>query len=142
MKKIYTDSFIFSLLVFFSCSTDFLKSYDKRIIGTWELRDINTTGFGGNADNLPFREGQFIFNADGTMTYTNASGTIYQGQWDIVKKNIDGENVYRSLLVSVTDFSAQHTLTEYYDDMNFRSTDHFVAKVVSGWYTYITHFRR
>ena len=141
MKKIYTASIFFSFLLMFSCSKDFLKSYDNRIIGTWRIADVNKTGFGGDTDNLPFKEGQFTFNDDGTLTYVNAAGATYQGTWNIEKKNYD-DVVHRSLEVTAVNFANQQVLGEYYDEMDFAGTDHFKAKINSGLHTYITHFRR
>lgn len=141
MKKIYTLSVLLFFIVFSGCSKDFLKKYDKRIIGTWRIADVNRLGFGGNTDNLPFREGVFTFNEGGTLTYVNNANSVYQGSWDIVKKVIGDETV-RSLQVTAVDFTGQQVLTEYYDDMIFSGTDHFKAEIISGWHSYMTHFRR
>lgn len=141
MKKIYTTTTIFSLLLLLGCSKDFLKSYDKRIIGIWRITDVNTTGFGGNIDNLPFKDGQFTFKDDGTLTYLNSAGVTFQGTWNIEKKNFD-ETVYRSLQITVVNFSNRQVLGEYYDDIDFTSTNHFKAKINQGLHTYVTHFRR
>jgi hypothetical protein len=141
MKKIYTAIILFSFLLAFGCSKDFLKSYDRRIIGSWRIADINKTGFGGDTGDLPFQEGQFTFHEDGTLNYVNAAGTTYQGTWNIEKKNYD-ETVYKSLEITVVNFTNQQVLGEYYDEINFTSTDHFKARINSGLHTYITHFRR
>jgi len=127
--------------MFAGCSKDFLKSYDRRIVGSWHISDINTTGFGGNSGNLPFQEGQFTFNNDGTLTYSNSSGTVYTGTWNIERKNYN-ESVYQSLEISAVNFSNQSVIAEYYDDSDFTGTDHFKAKVEQGLHTYVTHFRR
>jgi hypothetical protein len=141
MKKIYTISIVLSFVVFLGCSKDFLKKYDRRIVGTWEIADINRVGLGGNIDNLPFRDGTFIFNEDGSLQYINTSGDVYEGRWDITKKIINEENI-RSLEITAIDFTAQRVLAESYDDMNFTGTDHFKAHINSGFHTYVTHFRR
>lgn len=141
MKKIYTISIVLSFVVFLGCSKDFLKKYDKRIIGTWEIADVNRVGLGGNIDNLPFRDGTFIFSEDGTLRYINTSGDVYEGSWDITKKIINEETI-RSLEITAIDFTAQRVLAESYDDMNFVGTDHFKASINSGFHAYVTHFRR
>jgi hypothetical protein len=61
MKKIYTSVFVLSILLLAGCSKDFLKSYDDRIIGTWQITDVNKFGIGGSISNLPFKEGSFSF---------------------------------------------------------------------------------
>jgi hypothetical protein len=140
MKNIYFIITTFSFLIL-SCSKDFLKSYDRRIVGTWHITDINTTGFGGDASNLPFKEGQFTFNADGTLIYTSAGNSTYNGTWNIEKKTVD-DTQYQSLEISVVNFSTQSVLGEYYDDIEFTSTDHFKARIHQGLHSFVTHFRR
>jgi hypothetical protein len=141
MRNIYIASLLLSFVMFSGCSKDFLKRYDKRIIGTWTITDVKRFGIGGNTDNVPFGEGTFTFHEGGTLTYVNSANATYQGSWDIVKKNIGDETV-RSLQVTAIDFTAQQVLTEYYDDINFSGTDHFKANIISGFHTYVTHFRR
>ena len=123
------------------CSKDFLKSYEHRIVGTWTITDVNRVGLGGNTNNLPFKQGTFDFNDGGSMVYTNASGAVYKGSWDIRKKWVDDKHV-QSLQITAVDFANQNVLTEYYDDLNFTGTNHFKANIISGAHTYVTHFRR
>lgn len=139
MKSIYTFSIL--LFVLFGCSKDFLKKYENRIIGTWRIADVKRVGIGGNTGNLPFKEGVFTFRENGTLEYTNPANQIFQGTWEIIKKTIN-EKTIRSLQITAVDFNGQQVLSEYYDDMNFRSTDHFVGNIVYNFHTYITHFRR
>jgi hypothetical protein len=141
MKKIYLVSILFSVVVFSGCSKDFLKKYDKRIVGTWRITDVDRIGLGGNTDNLPFTNGTFTFNEGGSLIYVSSTNVTYQGSWDIVKKYIGDETV-RSLQVTAVDYGTQQVLTEYYDDINFIATDHFKAQILSGFHTYMTHFRR
>lgn len=141
MKSIYTLSFLLSFIVFFSCSKDFLKKYDKRIIGTWRITDVDRFGIGGDSDGLPFRDGTFIFREDGSLTYITTANVTYQGTWDIDKKTI-GEERIRSFQITVVNYLNQHLMTQYYDDMNFAGTDHFKTRIMSGLHTYVTHFRR
>ena len=142
MKKIYSASLLISLLFFSGCSKDILKSYDERIIGDWQITEVNRVGFGGNTDNLPFKDGTFTFKRDGSLTYTNSTGAVYKGSWEIVKKWYDEEDVRRSLQITAVDFTNQNFLSEYYDDMNFTGTNHFKANIIKNFHTYVTHFRR
>jgi hypothetical protein len=143
MKKIYTSVFVLSFL-FSGCSKDFLKSYDERIIGTWQITDVNKVGIGGSTGNLPFRQGSFSFMNDGTMTFTNASGETFKGRWNIQKKIMNDDNgaVYHSLQITAVNFTTQQVLGEYYDDINFTGTNHIKARVISGSHTYVTHLER
>lgn len=144
MKKIYTSVFVLSLLLLAGCSKDFLKAYDDRIVGTWQITDVNKFGIGGSTSNLPFRDGSFSFMKDGSMTYTSSSGEVFKGTWDIEKKVINDENssVYHSLQITAVNFNTQQVLGEYYDDINFTGTNHIKARIISGARTYVTHLER
>ena len=141
MKRIYTLSTLLSLVLFSGCSKDFLKSYENRIVGTWRISDVDRFGLGGNTNNLPFTSGTFTFYENGTLNYVNSANINFKGNWEIVKKVINDETV-RSLQVTAIDFTNQQVLAEYYDDMNFVSTNHFKANILSNFHTYVTHFRR
>lgn len=129
-----------------ACSKDFLKSYDDRIVGTWRIDDIDRFGFGGSINDLPLKQGgSLTFMKDGTMTYVNPSGEFFKGTWDIQKKNVsagDESTVYRSLQITAVNFTTQEVLGEYYDDINFVSTNHLKAWIYLNTRTYVTHLRR
>ena len=141
MNKIFTLSLLTLFTLFTGCSKDILKSYETRIIGTWEITDVDRYGLGGSTSNLPFRDGTFTFQEDGTLTYVDANNNNFTGTWEIVKKVVDEERV-QSLQVTAIDFTNQQVLSEYYDDLNFTGTDRFKANTHSGTHTYVTHFRR
>ena len=103
MKKFYLLNVLLLSFLFFSCSKDFLKRYDQRIVGTWQITDVDRHGFGGNLDDLPFRDGTFVFNDDGSLTYTSSSNQNFQGYWNIQKKTI-GEETLQSLEITAIDF--------------------------------------
>jgi hypothetical protein len=139
MKKIYL--LLLPLIIFSSCSKDFLKPYDDRIVGTWHISEVNRVGIGGNASDVPFREGTFQFKSDGTLTYTDPDGNVSSGTWDIQKRNVNND-VIRTLQITAVDFNSEQVKAEFYDEMNFRSTNHFVAKINNTLRTFVTHFRR
>ena len=139
MKKVYFASL--SLLLLAGCSKDFLKRYDDRIEGSWYISKVNRIGIGGDFNDLPFREGSFTFNGDGTLTYTDDLGNVSNGSWNIQKRNVNNE-VIRTFQITTVDFNTQLVRSEFYDDMNFRSTNHFVATINTSFRSYVTHFRR
>ncbi|MGI8599498.1 MAG: hypothetical protein ACR2KB_09595 [Chitinophagaceae bacterium] len=141
MKSFYPLTMLFLFLFLFSCSKDFLKSYDTRIIGTWHITDVDRYGWGGGSNHLPFTSGTFTFYEDGKLNYTDAANNHFNGSWDIVKKQINDESV-RSLQLTAVDFTNQQVKTEYYDDIQFTGTNRFKATTISGNRTYITNFRR
>lgn len=138
MKIFYTLSFI--LLVASSCSKDSFKSYDRRIIGTWDITDVDKNGFGGSINDLPFREGHFTFNSDGTLSYTNSTGN-FSGTWDIRTRSTD-DQTYHTLQITAVNFATQQVLGEYFDDINFVSTNHIKARIYNNLRTYVVHLRR
>jgi hypothetical protein len=141
MKKVYSFAILFSIVLFSSCSKDILKSYDKRIIGTWEITNVKNYGLGGNTDNLPFGSGNFTFYDNGSLDYVNSANVSFKGSWQIEKKIKNDETVH-SLQITAVDFTNQQVLAEYYDDINFVSTNHFRADIIYNFHTYVTHFKR
>jgi hypothetical protein len=141
MKKLYFAVTFLVVSALIACSKDFLKKYDERVIGTWRITDVDRRGLGGNISNLPFQEGVFNFADGGTLTYTDAANVNYLGNWDIIKKTIDGQ-LRRGLEITVANHTTQVVLSEYYDDLNFSGTNHFKTTIFSGAHSYITHFRR
>jgi hypothetical protein len=142
MRSFYilTTSVFLLFIILTGCSKDFLKRYDKRIIGTWKVTDIDGYGLGGSL-SLPFPEqGIFTFSDDGQLTYSY-SGTTYQGSWDIRKEQREDETI-NSLHLTAIDFTNQEVRTEYFNEMRFTSTDRFKAFIYSGLKTYVYHFVR
>lgn len=150
MKNIYLLLFACLSFFFSGCSKDLLKRYERRIIGTWELYDIDRRGFGGSISNQEFQPGTFTFREDGTVTYV-LDGVTYNGGWDIDRytrtTNCNGEDgcsnqLMHSLFISVTEPTSQYTRTESFTDMNFTSTNRFNAFDEADFKTYIFRFRR
>ena len=154
MKKIYTAVLIPITIVFFSgCSKDIFKNYEDRIEGAWRLTDVDRIGFGSSS--LAFKEGKFIFNAAGNLEYTDPSGVLYQGSWNMRRHNIagncntdnngnsqcDDRNV-RSLQITAIDFQTRDVKTEYFDEIVFTSTNKFKAYIYLASRTYVFKFRR
>jgi hypothetical protein len=102
---------------------------------------VKRLGIGGDFNDLPFREGSFTFNGDGTLTYTDELGNVSSGTWDIQKINVNG-NVVRTFQITAVDFNTQQVRSEFYDDMQFRGTNHFVATINTSFRSFVTHFRR
>ncbi len=156
MKKLYLTPFLLLTLIFSTgCSKDFLKRYDKRIQGTWQLVDVDRIGWGGGTSSVPFREGTFTFSEDGQLEYVNSAGEIYQGAWDIRRNwvrnqcytNEDGysdcdDRYVHSMHITAVNFTTQEVRTEYFDEMIFTGTNRFKAYVYSGSRSYVFRFRR
>jgi hypothetical protein len=141
MKKNYVSGFLLAIALLAGCSKDVLKSYEKRIIGTWQITNVRNYGIGGNTDYLSFASGSFTFHENGTLEYTNSAKALFKGSWDLKKKRMDKNTVHR-LQITAVDFNNQQVLSEYYDDINFAGTNHFRANITYNFHTYVTNFRR
>lgn len=141
MKHVYTFAILSALVFLSGCSKDALKKYDDRIIGTWRISAVNRAGIGSNPDDVLFQKGSFQFQEGGALTYTDPSGQVFRGNWDIRKK-LREDQQQRTLRISVSGPGAGEVLSESYDDVIFVGTDHFRANLVIGFQTYVTHFRR
>ena len=143
MKPLYIFSIaLASFLLFNSCSKDIFKSYEERIEGTWELDDINRTGIGGDRDDLPFRDGSFVFTNNGGLTYTTGSGAVFKGSWDMQRGPAADNGTPTSLQITAVNFTTQEIRSEYFEQIQFTGTDKFKAWVRQGWQTYVYHFKR
>ena len=153
MKKLYSFStLIFIVALFTGCSKDILKPYDDRIVGVWELDDVNRIGWGST--NLNFTQGRFTFYGSGKAEYEDGNGGFYEGRWDIRTHTYtngytdengnynSNSNTMRSLQINVTDFVTHDVRSEYFDDMQFTGTNKFKAYLYDGSRTYVFKFRR
>lgn len=153
MKKIYL--IILTSFLLSACSKDFFKNYDDRILGTWNLVDVDKNGVGGSIGNQTFQDGQFTFREDGSMSYTTPSGVLYEGGWNIDKEwrndNCSTDNdgntsctteAQYELFVAVTDPVSQQVKRERFDQMQFTSANRFKAYIFSDFQTYVFIFRR
>ena len=155
MKKFYLIVLLLPTLLALSCSKDFLKRYEDRIEGTWQLTDVDRIGWGGSTSGLNFRDGLFTFTDNGGLEYVSTSGQVYQGSWDMRRNwvrdrcytNEDGYNecddrYVRSMHVTAVDFTNQDIRSEYFDEIIFTSTNRFKAYIYSGSRSYVFRFKR
>ncbi len=142
MNKIYTLLIISAVLFLGSCSKDVLKSYKDRIIGTWQLDRVNRVGFGGDTDDLPFREGsQFEFNENGGLVFNDTNGDVYSGSWDIERTFVNDQQV-RQLHIAAVNFTTQQVRSELFEEIQFTGTNKFKGFIRQGLRTYVFHFER
>ncbi|NOT51089.1 MAG: hypothetical protein HOP10_07405 [Chitinophagaceae bacterium] len=138
MKNIFIPILLLFVLLNISCSKE---SFDEKIVGTWNIVDVDRHGSGSDPGHLPFREGQFTFSSDGTLIYTKA-GVTYNGTWNIQRKTF-GDDSFQALEIMVIDFATQVVLSEYYDDINFSGgASRMKACIHEGRHSYTTHFRK
>ena len=153
MNKFYTIAIaILFSLSFSGCSKE---SFQERIIGTWQLEDVDRVGWGGNNRDHPFKNGTFTFVESGSLTWVDPTGTNYKGTWQIRKNNIsggcntDGNGIttcnnrqVKSLMITAIDFNNQDIRSEYFEEMDFNGNNRFKAYVEVGNKRYVFYFRR
>ena len=156
MKLYFFPVLMISFFLLTGCSKDFLKRYEDRIEGgTWRLTDVDRIGWGGGSENLPFREGQFVFMENGTLEYTNNNGELFRGNWDIRRRWTSGQcytdengnyecndRQVKSMQVTAINFTTQDVRSEFFDEIIFTGTNRFKAYIYSGSRTYVFRFRR
>ena len=155
MKKFYFFSILVFPILFFGCSKDFLKRYEDRIEGRWQLTDVDRIGLGGSTSSVSFRDGFFTFSDNGQLEYINNSGQTYQGSWDMRRDwvrgrcytNEDGrrecnDRYVRSMNITAINFTTQDIRSEYFDEITFTATNRFKAYIYSGTRSYVFRFRR
>lgn len=141
MKYLYSFSLLLGVtLLLTSCTKkSWLRPYDDRIEGTWEITDIYKTGF-GNSD-LAFDGGLFTFYASGQLGYQDGYGGYYDGNWDIRSINT-GDGVIKTLKVYCADDHSGDVLGEFFDEIVFTGTNRFEAYIYDGPRTYTYKFAR
>ena len=141
MRFPYTLTFFMIIVLTTGCSKDFLKSYDKRVLGTWKIVDIDRYGF-NEPDALPFKENDvFAFDSDGVLTITRAART-YHGSWDIQRVQTSDDEEVKALHINAIDFNNQQVRSEYFNDMHFTNTNRFVASIHYNTRVYVYRFLR
>ena len=137
MIKLYTVFILLISLIITSC----IKDYEDKIIGNWQLEDVDKVGFGNSSSNLPFRDGNFSFSNNSQLQYTTLSGAIFQGSWQLRNENsYDGSN--QTLFVTAVNFNTQEIRSEHFSELHFTSRNRFKAFVTSGNDKYVFYFRR
>lgn len=137
MKKLYALSILLVSLIATSCT----KDYENKIIGNWQLADVDKVGFGHSSNNLPFRDGYFSFDNSSQLQYSTLSGAIYHGTWQIRNENsYDDSN--QILFVTAINFNTQEIRSEHFSELHFISKNRFKAYVTSGIDKYVFYFRR
>lgn len=153
MKQLYSISLLLVVSVAFtSCLKDILKPYDERIEGSWELTKVRKIGWGST--NIGFDGGLFTFYGSGRMEYEDGYGAFYEGDWSVRSQNIpdcyvdengnqqcDSRYVH-NLRINVIDFVNHDTRSEYFDEMQFVSSNRFKAYIYDGPRTYVFEFKR
>lgn len=129
MKKIYL--LLLLPVIISSCSFRLYKSYEDKIISTWELSRVKVSRW-DKPENMAFTRGVFRFYPSGNLEYKDQYGHIYSGTWIMKDVRIhsssdsSGSSV-TSLYITVVDFENHVLKTEIFDDMIFFGQSSFRA---------------
>lgn len=141
MRKLYPLTLLAVIFLFPGCSKDVLKSYDKRVLGTWKITDVSHYGFNGR-DALPFKEDDLLtFGDDGALT-VQRSGSTYQGSWDIERIHTSDNKETKALVINAINFADQQVRSEYFNDMAFTATNRFKTFINYNTRVYVYRFQR
>jgi hypothetical protein len=141
-SKLYLLPFLFFLLISTSC-----KKWlpENRIVGNWRLVDVEKRRLFNNENILTgYESGIFVFNDNGTTTYTDAAGQM-TGTWNMRKRRGggDGDDIQTVLVINLHDFNNNRLLDWYFDRVDFRSSgDKLMAFIDGVSYTYRYDFRK
>lgn len=141
MKYLYSSLLLIAVVFTLSSCTkkSWLRPYDDRIEGSWEITDVYKTGFGNT--NLAFDGGLFTFYGSGRLAYEDGYGGYYEGDWDF--RNINtGDGTIKTLKVYCVDHVNGDVLGEFFDEVVFTGTNRFEAYIYDGPRTYTYKFRR
>ena len=114
-----------------------LRPYEDRIVSSWKLTTVKKYGWrkGGEA---PFTQGQFTFYPAGKLEYTDGTGHVYKGTWNMkdtrqvaagFRNFRTNTTVNNSLYVNVINFDNQDMKSEIFDDILFTGKNKFRAYV-------------
>jgi hypothetical protein len=142
MKQIYLAAFTTMLLFPFSfCSKDISQSYERRIVGTWKVTDIDRVGTGSYISVRIPEQSLFTFEDDGKLVY-NVDNQTYQGTWRIRTELAADDDERISLNIIAVDFTNQDLVSENFNEIFFTSSNKFKAFIYTPTRTYIYHFSR
>ncbi len=146
--KLYLPVLLLAVLFFSSC-----KKWrpENRIIGSWKLVEVEKRRlFDKETIRVGYEPGTFVFNENGTATYTDASVQM-TGSWEMRRENTgyydadgnwqtNGKTVFR---VRLYNFSANRVIDWYFDRIDFRNSGNKLFAFIDGAsYNYRYDFRK
>lgn len=126
MKGVLLTFLVFSL---FSCTKQRLEKFNNRIVGSWNLVEVNTFGLGSS--NIVFDGGYFSFDSDNSAAYTDRAGIIYYGKWhiDTYTYTDDDGNTETDFILTIDVGNGQQQKFDQLEIPNFGNANRFKAKV-------------
>jgi len=149
MKPLYLTAFFISAIFLFTSCKKWLP--ENRIVGNWKLVSVDKKYlFSSDRVTTGYESGIFVFNDNGTASYTDASIQML-GNWTMRDQH-DGyydsngtwhDNATTIFTVRLYNFSANRVLDWYFTSIDFRSSgDKLIAFIDGASYTYKYDFRK
>ncbi len=124
--------FLFLPLVMAGCTKNKLAKFNTRIVGSWQLVEINTFGLGSS--NIVFNGGYFTFNSNNTAMYYDRNNNSFTGTWYIdayVYTDDEGDSE-TDFILSVDVGDGRSMKFDRFEIPRFGNTNRFKAKVRNG----------
>lgn len=124
--------FLLFPLLLAGCTKNKLAKYNTRIVGSWQLVEINTFGLGSS--NIIYNGGYFTFNSNNTAMYYDRDNNSYSGTWYIdayVYTDDEGDSE-TDFILSVDVGDSKKTKFDRFEIPRFGNANRFKAKVRNG----------
>lgn len=134
--------FACTLLLFAACTKQKLEKFNNRIVGNWQLAEINTFGLGSS--HIVFDGGSFTFNSDNTAKYYDRNNNVYTGNWYIdayVYSDDEGDSE-TDFILSVDVEDGRNMKADRFEIPSFGNANRFKAKVRNSLNTVTYIFER
>lgn len=131
-----------SCLAITGCTKHKLEKFNNRIIGNWQLTEINTFGLGSS--RIIFDGGSFSFKSDNNAAYYDRNGIAYYGTWYIdAYTYTDSEGDSDTEFILTIDVSNGGNIKfDQLEIPRFGNADRFKAKVKNNLNTVTYVFER
>lgn len=124
--------FLLFPLLLAGCTKNKLARFNTRIIGNWQLVEVNTFGLGSS--HIVFNGGNFSFSSDNIARYYDRNNNLYTGSWyiDAYVYTDDNGDSETDFILSVDVSDGSHKKFDSFEIPRFGNTNRFKAKVRNG----------
>lgn len=133
---------LLAVIAMSGCTKHKLEKFNNRIVGNWNIVEINTFGLGSS--HIVFNGGFFSFRQDNSVTYYDRNNEAYYGNWYIdAYTYTDEEGDSETEFILTIDVSNEHQ--SKYDRLeipSFGNANRFKAKVYNSLNTVTYVFER
>ncbi len=130
-----------TVVALFGCTKHRLEKFNNRIVGSWDLVEVNTFGVGSS--NIVFNGGSFSFRDGNSLDYYDRNNVHYSGTWYIDAYTYDnGEDTDTEFILSMDVSNGRDIKHDQMEIPRFGDASRFKAKVRNGLNTVTYIFER